>query len=51
MPVTAEQANPEEKRRLWPMFVARDPTFARYQQRTARDIPLLILCLDEQRGA
>jgi hypothetical protein len=45
IPVTAEQASPEEKRRLWPMFTARDPTFARYQQRTARDIPLLILAV------
>jgi deazaflavin-dependent oxidoreductase (nitroreductase family) len=50
IPVTAEQAGPEEKRRLWPAFVARDPTFARYQQRTTRDIPLLILRPDEQRG-
>jgi deazaflavin-dependent oxidoreductase (nitroreductase family) len=41
--VTAEQASPEEKRRLWPMLVARDATFARYQRRTTRDIPLMLL--------
>src|SRR5206468_1235218 len=43
VPVVAEQANPEQKRRLWALLIARDATFARYQQRTTRDIPMVIL--------
>jgi deazaflavin-dependent oxidoreductase (nitroreductase family) len=43
LPVLAEQASPEEKVRLWPILVARDATFANYQRRASRDIPLMIL--------
>jgi deazaflavin-dependent oxidoreductase (nitroreductase family) len=41
--VEAETASPEEKRRLWAELIARAPGYARYQQRTARDIPMVIL--------
>jgi F420H(2)-dependent quinone reductase len=41
--VTARQASPEEKRRLWPELNAVWPDFERYQQRTERDIPVVIL--------
>jgi F420H(2)-dependent quinone reductase len=41
--VTARQASPEEKQRLWPKVNAVWPEFERYQQRTDRDIPVVIL--------
>ena len=41
--MTARPATPEEKRRLWPRVVAEYPGYERYQQRTARDIPVVIL--------
>jgi deazaflavin-dependent oxidoreductase (nitroreductase family) len=41
--VTARQADPEEKRRLWPKVNEVWPEFERYQQRTDRDIPVVIL--------
>ncbi len=38
----AREATPEEKRALWPVVVANYKSFAAYQQRTTRDIPLFI---------
>lgn len=43
MQVMAEQASTEHRRRLWPLLVLQDSTFARYQRGTTREIPLLIL--------
>lgn len=41
--VTARQATPEEKRRLWPRLVEMYPDYATYERRTDRDIPVVIL--------
>jgi deazaflavin-dependent oxidoreductase (nitroreductase family) len=41
--VTARNATPEEKKRLWPTMTAQWPDYDAYQQRTERDIPLVIL--------
>ena len=38
----ARLANDDEKATLWPLAVAAYPGFARYQRRTARNIPLFI---------
>jgi deazaflavin-dependent oxidoreductase (nitroreductase family) len=43
IPVTARTAMPEEKARLWPTMTALWPDYDTYQQRTPRDIPLVIL--------
>jgi deazaflavin-dependent oxidoreductase (nitroreductase family) len=41
--VRAEQANPEEKDRLWPKLVAMYGSYEDYQKRTDREIPVVIL--------
>lgn len=41
--LTARTATPEERDRLWPRIVATYPGYARYQSRTTRPIPLVIL--------
>jgi deazaflavin-dependent oxidoreductase (nitroreductase family) len=41
--VHARVANPDEHARLWPKAVAAYADYQRYQQRTNREIPLLIL--------
>jgi len=41
--VTAVQAEPEEKKRLWPQLVAMYSDYAEYQKRTEREIPVVIL--------
>ena len=41
--VTARRAKPREKKALWPRLVAVWPDYERYQRRTAREIPLVIL--------
>jgi F420H(2)-dependent quinone reductase len=41
--VSAREATPEEKERLWPPLVEMYPDFAVYQRRTARSIPVIIL--------
>jgi deazaflavin-dependent oxidoreductase (nitroreductase family) len=38
----ATQASPEQKAALWPSIVANYPDFAVYQQKTSRDIPVII---------
>ncbi len=41
--VTATKADPERRARLWPEFTAAYPGYLRYEARTAREIPLVIL--------
>jgi deazaflavin-dependent oxidoreductase (nitroreductase family) len=41
--VTARQASTEEKQRLWPRLVEIYKPYDDYQQRTSRDIPVVIL--------
>jgi deazaflavin-dependent oxidoreductase (nitroreductase family) len=41
--VHASEANAEERRRLWPRAIAYNPLWGRYQRRTQRTVPLLIL--------
>jgi F420H(2)-dependent quinone reductase len=38
----AREASPEEKRALWPVVVANYKSFAAYQERTSRDIPVFV---------
>lgn len=42
-PVRARVANPHERERLWPMAVEAYSGYAGYQERTDREIPLVIL--------
>lgn len=39
----ASSVAPEDRARLWPRLVARNPTFARYQEASAREIPVVLL--------
>lgn len=49
--VTARQANPEEKSRLWPRMVELYPDYADYQSHTTREIPVVILSrADSEQG-
>ena len=41
--VRAEEADPQEKARLWRKMVEMYPTYDDYQKKTEREIPLLIL--------
>jgi deazaflavin-dependent oxidoreductase (nitroreductase family) len=41
--VLARQATAEEKQRLWPRLVEMYKEYAVYQQRTGREIPVVIL--------
>jgi deazaflavin-dependent oxidoreductase (nitroreductase family) len=41
--VEVEQANPEERRRLWAELVKRNPRFDEYQRKTSREIAMFIL--------
>jgi len=43
VPIVAYAADPEERRRLWPKLTASNPFYARYEQLTARSIPVVIL--------
>jgi F420H(2)-dependent quinone reductase len=42
-PVHARVATAEERKRLWPRVVDAYPTYDDYQERTGREIPLVIL--------
>jgi deazaflavin-dependent oxidoreductase (nitroreductase family) len=42
-PVRARLASPQERKRLWPEVVAIYGGYAAYQERTQREIPLVIL--------
>ena len=43
VPVTATEAHGGEHDRLWAALVAASPTFAGYQEKTSRRLPLLVL--------
>ncbi|NTU63548.1 MAG: nitroreductase family deazaflavin-dependent oxidoreductase, partial [Chloroflexi bacterium] len=40
---TAEQADPEQKQRLWARLIAIAPQYDKYRDKTGRDIPMMIL--------
>ena len=42
-PMTARVAGPEERARMWPKIVADHKNYGGYQQRTEREIPLVLL--------
>jgi deazaflavin-dependent oxidoreductase (nitroreductase family) len=42
-PVLARQASKEEKERLWPVVVGVYAPYEEYQQKTDRDIPVIVL--------
>jgi deazaflavin-dependent oxidoreductase (nitroreductase family) len=41
--VTARNADPDERRRLWAEVTARAPGYLEYERRTTREIPVVIL--------
>ena len=43
IPVISSTASPQEKTRLWPIMTAEWPDYDKYQTKTARDIPLVVL--------
>jgi deazaflavin-dependent oxidoreductase (nitroreductase family) len=46
--VTARAATAEEHDRLWPLVTATHPGYARYQERAARPIPVVLLALEKE---
>jgi len=42
VPMRARTAGPAERRALWPRLVAMYPDYAQYQERTTREIPVVI---------
>src|SRR5690242_15938379 len=50
MQVRAEVANPEKKRELWARLLEAAPGYGKYEKRTSRDIPVVILHLVDERG-
>jgi deazaflavin-dependent oxidoreductase (nitroreductase family) len=46
----AHKVSPEEKEIIWPQLITMYPNFAVYQQRTRREIPLLRLSDQRDRG-
>lgn len=45
---TARTATPGERKKWWPMVTAEQPIQAAYQQRTSREIPIVILDFDKK---
>jgi deazaflavin-dependent oxidoreductase (nitroreductase family) len=43
IPVRAREAGPDERRRLWPRAIAYNRLWERYQRRTPRTVPVVIL--------
>lgn len=43
MAMTARAASTEERARLWPEFTSRYAGYAKYAERTAREIPVVVL--------
>ena len=43
IPIRARRATPDERARLWPRLKEINPFYARYEQITAREIPVVIL--------
>jgi F420H(2)-dependent quinone reductase len=48
--VKAEAANPEKRRELWERLMEVAPGYGRYQKRTSREIPMVILHPVEESG-
>jgi len=46
--VTARAATAGERDRLWPLVTATNPGYARYQERTDRPIPIVVLTPEEE---
>jgi F420H(2)-dependent quinone reductase len=44
MPVLATIATPDERERLWPLFLLLSPAYQKYQRSTTRQIPIVKLC-------
>jgi deazaflavin-dependent oxidoreductase (nitroreductase family) len=42
-PRSARVASPEERARLWPLVVERQPHYGGYQRKTEREVPLVLL--------
>ncbi|HEV2309383.1 MAG TPA: nitroreductase family deazaflavin-dependent oxidoreductase [Acidimicrobiia bacterium] len=42
-PMRARVASSDEKATLWPQIVAKNPGYGKYQERTDRDIPVVVL--------
>lgn len=42
-PMLARIASPEQRARLWPEITRRYPNYAGYQEKTEREIPLVLL--------
>ena len=49
--VTASEATPELRERLWPAFTAIYPAYDKYVEKTSRHIPIVILAPLEQAAA
>ena len=43
VPIVAHAALPDERRRLWPKLTAANPFYTRYEELTARSIPVVVL--------
>lgn len=43
MRISARKASPEERERMWPLFVAAYKGYAGYEEKTDREIPVVIL--------
>ncbi|MCC6764486.1 MAG: nitroreductase family deazaflavin-dependent oxidoreductase [Deltaproteobacteria bacterium] len=43
VPIVAHAADPDERRRLWPILTASNPFYTRYALLTARPIPVVVL--------
>ena len=43
IPVTAQQADPEERKRLWAIISEKYKNFVEYQKRATREIPIVVL--------
>jgi F420H(2)-dependent quinone reductase len=43
LPVHARRASAEERARLWPRLVERNPAFADYERSAGREIPVVVL--------
>lgn len=41
--VRGRLADPQQRARLWPELVRQNPMYARYERRTAREIPVVVL--------
>jgi deazaflavin-dependent oxidoreductase (nitroreductase family) len=46
--VTARAATAEEHDRLWPLVIETNPGYARYQKRTVRPIPIVLLTPEKE---